>query len=442
MEDRISSLYAKVPDAVITHDKNISGDVYRVPHVCRRVIETKPDILYNSSLLRSPRVNSNVNSPAAPFSKQFLNNWGPRGNHGYIRSLTSSPVNHPRFVPLSPGINFYSEAPKYNSLPSAAKQRVCPPVHHGRDSRGYNTKFSFDETASSKNWHSNSYSHTHNQVIHEDCLAEIKFPESYEPRNRMLKLAASMENLEIKDNSKRRVGSHFNQSRLHPVSSTDTSDISEVLSQSNYSPSPYSSSTGHSNHSSSLRNHKGQGNVETDMNFTAVHEERHRNVCSPPVETERLRTVNSGHTCVLSQEPKGGRVGRITLGKNQYSVPRGCEDQLTSGVTDSEHVYSIPHLHSRSMELLNPMVIPPASSSNTSSSEYYEHMTSSIGVRHRPKHINTNRMGKSRAVRKSLNKRENPLSNSSNSSYTSETSGNSSVSTDDGAILDAKRVYF
>ena len=440
MEDRIASLYADVPGAVITHDKNISGDVYRVPHACRRVLESKLDILHNSSLLRSPRLNGSLNSPCNTFSKQLLSNRGNRSsslmvpNHSYVRSLNSSPVG--RLVPLS------TEASKYNSLPLGAKQR-------GHTSgqpygRGYNSKFSFDETSSSNSWHSSSYSHTHNHVIHEDCLAEIRFPDSYEPNNRMLKLAASMENLELKE---QRGTNHFNQSKWQQLSSADTSDISEVLSQSNYSPSPYSSSTGHSNHGSSLHNQKLQRNADIELSFTAGHHKGDaRGIRSLLEETERLRAINSRQTgqynSVLSQEPKGGRGGRVTFGKNQYSVPRGFGDQLTNGVPDSEHVYSIPNLHSRSMDLLNPGVSQPAASStNTSSSEYYEPMNCSV-VRHRPKLMSTNRMGKSRAVRKSVNKRDNPHCNSSISSFTSESSGSSSAGTDDGVILESKRVYF
>lgn len=403
MEDRIASIYADTPGAVITHEKNISGDVYRVPHLCRRMMDSKQEILYNTV--------TSSNSPGT-FSKQYPSNRNARanslltGNHSYIRSLNSSPVTHSKAT-TSPGRNAGVEPVKYNSLTLSSQQRITTP---GRDTfrNAYNLKYSLDENNSSSNWHSNSFSHTRSHTVRQPCLAQIQFPEHYQPRNRML--AASLENLDIVVSS-RRAPAHSNQSKWQVPSSADTSDFSEILSQSNYSSSPYSSSAGQSNHSyyPSQTDKK-----QTDPQFFRS---LPRNIKSLPLES-----IKSGGNH-LPPEPLSARA----FGPDKFLTPVRCRKEQ---VADSDHVYSIPHKHSRSMELLNP---PINSSANTSSSEYYEPMKSSIGIRHKPKHINTNRRG----VRRNVSKRE--PSNSSICSLTSESSGQSSVSTDD---VNVKRVYF
>ncbi|KAI6660666.1 hypothetical protein LOD99_10346 [Oopsacas minuta] len=423
MEDRISSLYADIPGAVITHEKNISGDVYRVPHMCRRIMETKQEILQNSSL-KTPKINNGYTGSPNTFSMPRngrANSLGTQ-NQNYIRSLNSSPVNHSKIAMISPGRNVNIETGKYSSLSLSSHPRIGTPVLDTFKPNVSNFKKSLDET---KNWHSNSYSHTHKQTIRQPCLAEIQFPDTYMPKNSHLKFAASLENLDVASNSNR-TPLLTSQSKWQQLSSADTSDMSEILSQSNYSSSPYSSSAGQSNHSLSHQLNPAQiNNLKIQQDFSKANS-LPRNLSSLPVQ---------GVRCGIEQfvrEPSSGR----GHGTDQRLNP--LRYQLIDRVTDSEHLYSIPDVHSKSMELLN---LPANSSTNTSSSEYYEPMKSSVGVRHKPKHINTNRTCKNRIVRKQI-KRENPQSNSSNCSLTSESSGRSSLSTDEGIMLNANRVYF
>ena len=410
MEDRISSLYADIPGAVITHEKNISGDVYRVPHLCRRTIDSKQDILYNTKLA--------CNSPST-FSKLYPSNRGSRGNslyngnQNYIRSLNNSPVTHSKAT-VSPGRNVAFEPVKHNSLPLSSHQRMTNPRIEAFRDKSYNPKLSLDES-SSKNWHSNSFSHTRSHAVIEPYLAEIHFPDHYQPRAKML--AASLENLDVVV-SNRRLPANSNQSKWQVPSSADTSDLSEILSQSNYSSSPYSSSAGQSNHSYSQYPAQTEKDRIADPQFFRS---LPRNIKSLPLES-----IKSSVTYM----PSGPLSTRGFVTDKVMTPVRYHKEQ----VADSDHVYSIPHKHSRSMELLNP---PINSSANTSSSEYYEPMKSSIVVRHKPKHINMNRTCKNRGCRKAVSKRE--ASNSSICSFTSESSTQSSPSTDDG---NAKRVYF
>ena len=411
MEDRISSIYADIPGAVITHEKNISGDVYRVPHQCRRIMDSKQEILYNTKQI--------PDSPST-FSKQYPSNRNARGNHlltgnqNYIRSLNNSPVTYNKTTPLM-GRNVGFEPVKFNSLPLSSQHRVTTPGLETVRNNTYNMKYSFDEN-SSKNWHSNSFSHTRTHTVREPYLAEIHFPDNYQPKKL---LAASLENLDVVV-SNRRLPTNSNQSKWQAPSSVDTSDLSEILSQSNYSSSPYSSSAGQSNHSYSqypalTEKQQSHGRVENPQFFRSLP----RNIKSLPLENAKS-VVNH-----LPNESLSSRGYRMET----FMTPIRCHKEQ---VADSDHVYSIPHKHSRSMELLNP---PINTSANTSSSEYYEPMKSSVGVRHKPKHINTSRACKNRGVRKSVSKRE----PSNSSSFTSESSGLSSVSTDEG---NAKKTYF
>ena len=448
MEDRISQIYANYPGSVITHEKNISGDVYRVPHVCRRVLENT----YESPTQSCIRFQHIPNSPTANYPFTFPANRTARSNtlpikqDLCIRSLSNSPINTFKHSPLSPGRNLVLDATRMNSLPMTTQRRFNQnSVQRVPLAQAHTNKNSLDS------WHSNSCSHTMN--IRNSCLSEIKWPQSYQPKNRML--AASLENLDIKTNIITQKPQNPN-SKWPVPSSGETSDYSEGISQSNYSPSLYPSSGRQSYDSFSPPPSvaTGQecwkkGHERTTIGYSTEDAirgnslPRNGRVCPP--ETE----LSPNHR-LMKSVPDNSQVfpfsvarntsllplrDSIPLGKTHYQMPR--VDRLVERISpDSEHVYSIPNIHSRSMELLNKGANEGInSSSNTSSSDYYEPMKSSVGVRHKPKHINT---VPRRVVRKS--KRENQSSDSSSYSFTSESSGNTSVSTDDG-LRDNKRTH-